>query len=316
MKKNFLLVIMILIVTLTSCTASNKVYTCKINKEIYEIDFCEFIMKNAKECYDADYGKYATDDMKKVAKSSKIKRNGDTFILNQMVINVNDDKTETQEVEIYTDVSDTALSPEIVEHVRKRVLTFIEKTDFFMEKEELKEFIKEIPIYDANIVNLDIGDAIAIFDYDSQAIYIDKNIKKDMYDEMLEQTLTHEFIHALASRTNGGDKNKRYATGMFDELQTEVIAQSLCPYQSENFKMIYTDWLYWILEFYHVVGDEAIEAYFYGYDEFSEEFLNELDLFEVCMDAIWMQDNLTAQDKEKLGVASLLILKWYYDYNA
>jgi len=41
-----------------------------------------------------------------------------------------------------------------------------------------------------------------------------------------------------------------------------------------------------------------------------------LDLFEVCMDAIWMQDNLTAQDKEKLGVASLLILKWYYDYNA
>ena len=51
--------------------------------------------------------------------------------------------------------------------------------------------------------------------------------------------LIHEFIHALCSKTNGGDKNKRYATGMFDELQTEVIAQSLSPYQSENFKLIY-----------------------------------------------------------------------------
>ena len=66
MKRKFLLVIMILIVTLTSCTASNN-YTCKINKEIVEINFCESIMKNAKECYDADYGKYATDEMKKVS---------------------------------------------------------------------------------------------------------------------------------------------------------------------------------------------------------------------------------------------------------
>lgn len=320
MKKIFSTFIMAItfIFMCTGCTAKS---SCKINSEIdSEIDFCESILQQGEAFYYSDLG--TDEQVKELAKGLSVQKNldGDTEIYEvklgekTLVISVSseDDTEPTQ----FLNVEPATLDAEIIQHIKNRVKVFIKNVDFFSDKEELMAFIDQVPFYRADIKGLSAeksaGEVFAVYDDDTNAVYISNDASNNLFNELAEHLLVHELIHALCTRTNGGDNHKRYEAGFFDEIQTELFTSNLGAYYSERYRTIYAQHLPYALQYYYAVGEKAMKAYFYGYngDEFSIEFLNELDLFNACMQAGYSGQTLSEEDASKLGIASLLLTKW------
>lgn len=201
-------------------------------------------------------------------------------------------------------------------NAKKRVVSFIENTTWMQDKEELIKYIDNIPLYTADFKyeSSSEGQAFALYDEDDDCVYRNTRVSEDMYIECAEHLYTHELVHALCSKTNGGDVNKRYCFGMFDEIQTEAIALSLGAYESSKYATLYKQNSPYAYEYFHIWGMDAIKAYFYGYEGFSAKTLNELDAFAESLNACWNEGvndiNVQNEMNMKKGIASTLLLRW------
>lgn len=196
-------------------------------------------------------------------------------------------------------------------NAKKRIKLFIDNTSWMKDKDELKQHIDNIPLYTADFkVDSSSGHLFAVYDEADNRVYKNSKISKDMYQECAEYLYTHELVHALCSKTNGGDINKRYCFGFFDEIQTDAITMAMGAYASDKFVTIYQQNTPYAYEYFYVMGEDVIKAYFYGYEEFSEKRLNEIDVFAESLESCWTNGISQDQLNMKKGIASTLLLKW------
>ena len=170
---------------------------------------------------------------------------------------------------------------QLIEKSRKRISKLIDDYSIFSNKEFLKEGIENIEFYlvrHPELFKTDSSvDLIAV--YYEGAIYVNKDAVKSF----CEHSASHELIHHLRHLTNYGDDyynvDPAYSGFLFDEVMTEVLTVSTNPYLPKNLNgyLSYTSNVYRYLDLF---GEDALKAYFYGYDEFFEKYDDENFLME------------------------------------
>ena len=156
----------------------------------------------------------------------------------------------------------------MIESARAKVIKFIEDSTVLTDKEYLIERIKNVPIYQyksSEHEKLNINNAPAI--HVGSAIYCNYKYR----DVFCEHMFVHELIHHLRYLTMGEKlSNLKYYATNFDEAVTDVITVSMNPCSLDKSEYIngYEGFHPLINEYFNVFGEEALRAYFYGYDAF------------------------------------------------
>ena len=169
----------------------------------------------------------------------------------------------------------------IIEKSKKRISKLVDDYSIFSDKDFLKQGIENIEFYLVRHPELFKSD------YNSEliAVYYEGSIyiNKDSVKNFCEHSASHELIHHLRHLTNYGDDyyniDPAYSGLLFDEVMTEVLTVSSNPYLPKNLNgyLSYTSNVYRYLD---IFKEDALKAYFYGYDEFFEKYGNENFLME------------------------------------
>lgn len=166
---------------------------------------------------------------------------------------------------------------QIIKSSQKKILKYIEESTVLKEKELLKEYIKETQVKMVKYEAKDSSNTVAEYDLDEKIIFINQDYKEIVCEWML----VHEYIHALADKTNGGKKNMRYPYELFNEVITDIITAELNPVIKEEIISGYGKFYEEIYLYLASVGTEkAIYAYYYGYETILNQINeDELDIF-------------------------------------
>ena len=164
----------------------------------------------------------------------------------------------------------------VIESSKKLVLQYIEESTVLQTKEELQEYIDKVPVAMARYEPSN-EETVAEYDLDEKIIFINQDYK----EVICEWLLAHEYIHALANKTNEGKKNMRYPYQLFNEVMTDVITCDLQPQIASDIVSAYDRYYENIYLYMGAVGTkDAIHAYYYGYEELLKKINeNELDIF-------------------------------------
>lgn len=320
MKKIITVFVMLMMFTafITGCSSGEVTpITAPIEAVSEENYFVKTVLDTGKWCYENDIAKLVTNSQySQMARemSVQIHENGDFDVsmgMSTYRYKFSQDNQKKLKKNNINEESDTAFT-----NARKRVVSFIENTTWMRDKAELKKYIEEMPLRTADI-EYDVataGQVFALYDEVDNCVYKNTNVSTDMYKECAEHLYTHELVHAVCTKTNGGDVNKRYSFGIFDEIQTEVIALSLGAYESNKYVTLYKQNAPYAYEYFYIYGEEAIKAYFYGYEGFSPKTMRELDAFAESLNACWNEGtndiNIQNEMNMKKGIASTFLIKW------
>lgn len=186
---------------------------------------------------------------------------------------------------------------------KELVYKYIEESSILLNKEEIKEYLAGLQLKEA--VFTDNNDAAAYFSYEDSTVYI--NTDNSAY--VCEWLLVHELIHAIAFCTHEKDiANEEYPYGVFNEVLTDIITASLTPEIDSSIQSGYSAYYFLIYPYINLVGEEAINAYFYGYEHIYEK-INQ-DEFDFWVTTVL--ENYGAENSE--AYYNNLILKWYATY--
>lgn len=165
---------------------------------------------------------------------------------------------------------------EVIESSKRLVLQYIEESTVLENKRKLQEYIDKVPVAMARYEPSN-EETVAEYDFDEKIIFINQDYK----DVICEWLLVHEYIHALANKTNEGKKNMRYPYQLFNEVMTDVITCDLQPQIASDIVSAYDRYYENIYLYMGAVGTkDAIHAYYYGYEELLKKINeNELDIF-------------------------------------
>lgn len=167
----------------------------------------------------------------------------------------------------------------LFEEAKKKVCKFIDDSNFLKNQELLKEKILNIDIYvctDTNNTGF-FGSpeyAMSAVFYDG-AIYINK----DLQNTISEFVLVHELFHGVRHFTleDSTYSTKTYTFSLFEETMTDALTYSCNPYlyvpknvsaDTIGYKLT----LPFIYKYLDLYREDALEAFFYGYDEFFEKY--------------------------------------------
>lgn len=188
-----------------------------------------------------------------------------------------------------TFVEFTKKEEKIIQSSRDLVCKYIQDSSVLTNKEWLIEKIQTIPFYKYSdsthpeIISVmhTIGAHMIV------GIYC-----YDKYSEFYcEYFFVHELLHHLRYLTYGKDLTTTlyYATP-FVEAMTDIITYTIEPklFRNSNYQSGYIDFYPPIYTYLSIFGRDALEAYFYGYDEFFETnggktFEAEHNLFAVAI---------------------------------
>ena len=146
----------------------------------------------------------------------------------------------------------------IASSAEAKVLDYIANSKIFKEKEQLINYI--------NNIEIKIADFEAPAMYKDNVIYIGSN-----FLDVDEWTICHEYFHSIVDFTNAGIENQPYAYYMFDEALTDVLTSSVSPEKSNAYESLYSDYHEDILCYIGCFEEDAIIAYFYGYETLWEK---------------------------------------------
>ena len=203
-----------------------------------------------------------------------------------MKIHAND---STDEKVVPSQIADLSVSENaIVASSQKKVLKYINMSKILRNKVEIKKFIKNLQIKEAIFVN-DKEDNSAMF-YDEkghEAIFINKNAA----DCICEWMIVHEYVHAISYYTHGCFIGE-YGYNKFTEILTDIITSSLEPQITEGIQSAYTDYFYLIYPYINLFNVQAIDSFFYGYQNIynlipKEEF----DFFVIVIENYGMENS-------------------------
>lgn len=163
---------------------------------------------------------------------------------------------------------------DLVDQSKSLVEDYIKGSSVLRDKEELISGIQDIKTKMADIKG-------------APAMYQDGNIyiSRDSEDVVCEWMIVHELVHGLAVITNGGVENEPYPYSLFNEVITDVITKAMKPEIMSGILSGYIDYHEIALTYIGVFQEEAIKAYFYGYDSiWKEKGKDEVDLFVLSID--------------------------------
>lgn len=157
----------------------------------------------------------------------------------------------------------------IVDSSKKLICSYIDNSNILQNKEAIKQFVNDIPTY--------------VIDMDDGALYFNGKLFISIHslDVICEWMITHELVHALADFTNGGVENEKYAYFIFNEALTDIITASMNPKIPNDALSGYINFHPVLYSYIGCFGEDAINAYFYGYESLIEKIGNkhELDFF-------------------------------------
>lgn len=166
-----------------------------------------------------------------------------------------------------------------VKSVRSNVISYINVSSVIKDKDPAIEQINSVEVKFAEIE----GNAI----YHTNVIYINK----DTSEAACEYAITYGYILALRDYTNGGADNVMYKGTRFDKTLTDIICRQLSQQNSNNEHVSdYSDYYYYILVYLDCFKEDALNAYFYGYDSIWENTeRDDFDFFVQIFDGV-LQD--------------------------
>lgn len=173
--------------------------------------------------------------------------------------------------------------------VLRNVIKYINDSDVLKNKQEIIKKIKSVKIKFADISVSGI--------YENNVIYINKSLNKNDYIYVM----THQYVHALHEITNGCEKNIIYNHSVFNETLTDAISKQICP---DSYNLNYSDYYHYILVYIGCFEKQALEAYFYGYEDIWEQ--TEKDDFDFFVQIF---ANVTT-DEYASDCFTALIYKW------
>lgn len=210
---------------------------------------------------------------------------GDIYTVN---INGNIQKVK---VESFNDVSKAIYATEevsdkkiisICNSAKEKIKKYIDTSTIIKDKDYVKQQIEGIRIM---IADIDLDYAVAAY-YEGTI-----NIGKDYTEYVCEWMILHEYVHALAEITNEGIENEPYASTEFNEAMTDIITAYMEPAIKEEIESSYIFYYYDIMSYIGCFEEDAIYAYFYGYDELYEIVeKDEFDFFVLTFDNMFTSE--------------------------
>lgn len=189
----------------------------------------------------------------------------------ELLVRLNEPE-ETEESTISNITECDSKVARIVKKSKEKVIDYIESSNVLKDKEELKEYINNIPVKMADLSS----NAAAVHEGVSNTIFINMCDR----EAVCEWMIVHEHVHALAQKTNGGVENERYLFNIFNEVLTDIITAGMKPKMISGIESSYSLYYDWVYLYLGCVGIKGIEAYFYGYDEILSIIPEaELDIF-------------------------------------
>ena len=152
-------------------------------------------------------------------------------------------------------------SAKIVTKSKELVYQYIDASTILKDKEAIKNYINSLNAKEAIFADDDsVG---AYFSYTDDCIYINK----DNSEFICEWMIVHELIHAVSYYThNCSIENEEYAFNLFNEILTDIITSSINPKTHSKIQSGYSLYYDLLYPYINLVGQSAIEAYFYGYE--------------------------------------------------
>lgn len=209
--------------------------------------------------------------------------------------------------EAYTPVDVIDVSDEfapLIKSSKQKICDYINKSNVLKDKEYLKDRIQGTEFKGATYgADQTVG---AYFSPEDGNIYINKNTQKEAICEWM---FVHELVHALDYYTHGCDvKSEKYTYTKLDETITDLITESLDPKKPENGYMSgYRPYYEIVSPYINLMGEKALNAYFYSYDEVEAELGAEEFRLYVCI-----IENFEPGLPE--FYLANLIYKWYYNH--
>lgn len=289
--KNLFIAVMSILVTLTGCSnATETIYDSIILENAAKV--------TAESGFNSDLNPFVDGSrFFTVTKNSNTEFSVDVNGTN-MIIQIPAKPTSS----VYQPTDITELSKnhdQIVTNSKELVAKYIDASDILKDKENIKNYINSLNAKEAFFTDDDsIG---AYFSYEDDSLYINKNNSEFICEAMI----VHELIHAISYYThNCSIENEEYAFYLFNEILTDLITSSLNPKINNTIQSSYSLYYDLLYPYINLVGQNAIEAYFYGYDIIYEQInQEELDFFAIVI------ENYGAENSDVYY--NNLLYKWY-----
>lgn len=166
------------------------------------------------------------------------------------------DNNKEEEVSITFTEDANSKVQKIVNLSMARITAYVKGSEILKDKEQILQKLGKI---ETKIAKMDDTPAL----YKEGTMYIGRSY----LDIVCEWMICHELIHAIADITNGGVENESYAYYQFNEGLTDMITYTLNPEIPEGYISGYAQYYDFIDLYVGCFGEDAIKAYFYGYDE-------------------------------------------------
>lgn len=199
---------------------------------------------------------------------------------------------------------------EMIETAKEHVVAYINSSDILKDKEVLIEKIKNIEFYKYSDVEFDVDGKMltSVATCVDGAIYINQKCE----ESFCAYVATHELIHCLSDFTNDG--KSIYKATTLEEAMTDALTNAIDPCHATNANLHYgySELFPMLYSYMNFLGEDAIEAFFYGYDKifekYGENFILEHDAFVSIM-LCYEDDEMLASD-----LMYQMIEKWRRDY--
>lgn len=169
------------------------------------------------------------------------------------------------------------------------VFKYIDRSDILKEKESIKIFLSSIPIKCSSFKDKSTD---SYYDTENNVIYIRPT-------KICRSTIINEYINAISYYTHGR-KFCAYQYTKLNQIITNLIATGL---SRESYHLDYMSYSPLVYPYINLFGDEAIKAYFYGYEAIYKAIPKEEFNFWIAI-----VDNFDDNYKEYYDN---LLFKWY-----
>ena len=256
-----LLLVVVTLFTLSGCSSDKRNFKANYDGEL--IEFSELMLQAWGIVTDRTYEVEYKDGVYEANINGNIQK-----------IQVVENEPESISYTWVEDVNDADVL-KVFKSAKELVIDYIQKSTVLVQKDTLIKEIVEIPIK--------YTDADLVAEYRNYVVYVNPGYRNDVSEWMI----VHELVHFLCEITNGGIYREEYPYELFNEVMTDVIAASMGPEIQDDLMSGYTMYFDFIYAYIGCFKEEAIKAYFYGYDRiFDYVGKDEFDLFVKSFDQV------------------------------
>ena len=214
----------------------------------------------------------------------------------KMIIQVPSEQSSSEYVPTNESVSKQI---KIVSKSKKLVYQYIDTSTILKDKKDIKKYIENLNTKEADFTD-DEGVG-AYFSYADSCIYINRNNS----EAICEWMIVHELIHAMSFYThNCSIENEEYAFNLFNEILTDIITSSINPKMNRGILSGYSVYYNLLYPYINLFGENAIEAYFYGYNTiYTQIEKDEFEFFVIVIENYGVENSDVYYNN--------LIYKWY-----